>query len=178
MKNNYIVLNQTLHGFIKAIYSIFIFQNLDIFILIFCKEADISITDQLVNTARQEKIFNDLARIAAAAFCTPIGAITIQMVDRSFLIGRHGLMVPEMSADHNLGAFADAPLLFEDLQRETEPRLAPLAVRRQAAAVLRIRADLQRTVPAHRPCFRCRPPPKVPGQISHFNFTGYFRYCR
>ncbi len=48
------------------------------------------------------------------------------MVDRSFLIGRHGLMVPEMSADHNLGAFADAPLLFEDLQRETEPRLAPL----------------------------------------------------
>ena len=87
---------------------------------------DISTELQLTNSARQEKIFDDLARIAAAAFCTPIGAITLRHVDRSLLIGRHGLWVRELPADYDLGAFADAPLLFEDLQRESEPRLAPL----------------------------------------------------
>lgn len=87
---------------------------------------NISITDQLGNAARQEKIFSHLARIAAEAFCTPVGAITVRLVDRSLLIGRHGLWNRELSADHELGSFADAPLLFEDLQRETEPRLAPL----------------------------------------------------
>lgn len=86
----------------------------------------IYITDQPGNTARQEKIFDDLARIAAATFCTPVGAITVRLIDRSILIGRHGLWIRELSADHDLGSFADAPLLFEDLQRETEPRLAPL----------------------------------------------------
>ncbi len=75
---------------------------------------------------RQEKIFDDLARIAAAAFCTPVGAIAVRLVGRSFLIGRHGLLVRAPSPDYDLGRFADAPLLFEDLQRETEPRLASL----------------------------------------------------
>lgn len=78
------------------------------------------------NAARREKIFSDLARIAATAFCTPVSAITLRLAGRSLLIGRHGLWNRELSADQELGSFADAPLLFEDLQRETEPRLAPL----------------------------------------------------
>jgi len=88
--------------------------------------ANITITDQLGNAAQQEKIFDDIARIAAAAFCTPIGTIAVRLAGRNLLIGRHGLTTRQLSADHDLGAFADAPLLFEDLQRETEPRLAPL----------------------------------------------------
>ena len=89
-------------------------------------EGKIATTDRLICAAHQKKFFDDVARIAAAAFCAPFGAITIRRDDRCHLIGRYGLAVRQLPAGLDLGAFADAPLLFEDLQRESEPRLAPL----------------------------------------------------
>lgn len=83
-------------------------------------------TGNNVDTLQSQKKFDNLARLAALVFGTPIGIISLRLADRHIRIGGQGLNLREVSRTLDLGEFADAPLWFEDVQRESDPRLEPV----------------------------------------------------
>jgi len=81
----------------------------------------------IADTIEDRKKYNNLARIAALTFSTPVCAISLRLADRFVLIGRQGIALRDMPRSLDLGEFADAPLWFEDIRKQAEPRLKPLS---------------------------------------------------
>ena len=82
----------------------------------------------IADTIEDRKKYNNLARIAALTFSTPVCAISLRLADRFVLIGRQGIALRDMPRSLDLGEFADAPLWFEDIRKQAEPRLKPISV--------------------------------------------------